>query len=302
MADIEARIWNDAPSVLIFSNDMRTVARSRAVAAGIGARVIATGDLSAALPRLRDQVALDAAVFELDQWSGAVPAILAWAEDAAETGFAVPVICFPPSLLDAVAAHVASPKAELLCAPEPEERIAGLAVALAGRSHRLHDHGLEASAERLRRLSHEVARIATTLTELSSTARPPIAGMPIVEDVDDAPPIEPHTVRTLIRLRRLRAQFFADHLFADPAWDMLLDLMAARLEEEKVAVSSLCIAAAVPPTTALRWIRTMTEQGLFVRRQDPGDGRRIFIELADPAASAMAAYLRQAQALGWKPG
>ena len=42
---------------------------------------------------------------------------------------------------------------------------------------------------------------------------------------------------------------------------MLLDLLAARLERERVSVSSLCIAAAVPPTTALRWIRTLTDKG-----------------------------------------
>lgn len=301
MAEAEPRIWDDAPSVLIFADCARSVARASAVARGIGARVIGAGDLATALPRLAHQVAIDAVVLELDQWSGVAPALLAWAEEAADSGFAVPVICFPPALLDAVAAHIASPIAELLCAPTPEERIAALAVALADRGHRLHDHGLEASAERLRRLSQEVARIATTLTEMSTAARMPVAGAAAIEEPADAPPIEPQTVRALIRLRRLRAQYFADHLFADPAWDMLLDLMAARLEEERVAVSSLCIAAAVPPTTALRWIRTMTEQGLFVRRHDPGDGRRIFIDLSDRAAAAMSAYLRQAQSLGWRP-
>jgi DNA-binding MarR family transcriptional regulator len=301
LAEAEGRIWNDAPSVLIFADDAGMAVRAAELATGLGARVIGTGGLAQALPRLTHQVAIDAVVLELDQWSGAAPALLSWAEDAAETGFAVPIICFPPALLDAVAAHVASPAAELLCAPEPEERIAALAIALAERGQRLHDHGVEASAERLRRLSQEVARIATALTELSSTTRPPIHCPVAVVEAADAPRIEPNTVRALIRLRRLRAQFFADHLFADPAWDMLLDLMAARLEQERVAVSSLCIAAAVPPTTALRWIRTMTEQGLFVRRQDPGDGRRIFIELSDSAAASMAAYLRQAQTLGWRP-
>jgi DNA-binding MarR family transcriptional regulator len=73
---------------------------------------------------------------------------------------------------------------------------------------------------------------------------------------------------------------------------MLLDLMAARIEGQAVAVSSLCIAAAVPPTTALRWIKTMTDLGLFVRIADPNDRRRVFIELSPRAATAMSAYLR----------
>ena len=81
--------------------------------------------------------------------------------------------------------------------------------------------------------------------------------------------IDAETVRALIRVRRLREQFFPRDLFADPAWDMLLDLMAARLEQSRVAVSSLCIAASMPATTALRWIRTLAEHNLFIRRQDP---------------------------------
>ena len=57
---------------------------------------------------------------------------------------------------------------------------------------------------------------------------------------------------------------------------MLLDLMAARLENIQVSVSSLCIAASVPPTTALRWIKTMTEEKIFERHADEKDGRRDF--------------------------
>ena len=71
---------------------------------------------------------------------------------------------------------------------------------------------------------------------------------------------------------------------------MLLDLYAARLERQPVSVSSLCIAAAVPATTALRWIKTMTDAGIFLREADPQDGRRIFIALSDGANEAMARY------------
>ncbi|HQN55503.1 MAG TPA: winged helix DNA-binding protein, partial [Novosphingobium sp.] len=59
---------------------------------------------------------------------------------------------------------------------------------------------------------------------------------------------------------------------------------------------SLCIAAAVPSTTALRWIRNLIDMGLFQRRADPAGGRRIYISLTDAAAQAIAAYLADAQA------
>lgn len=105
------------------------------------------------------------------------------------------------------------------------------------------------------------------------------------------PPLpDPRLVQRIIRQRRLRDRYFESALFADPAWDILLDLTAARAEHRRVSVTSLCIAAAVPATTALRWIAQMTEMGILVREQDEEDRRRAFIALADSAADAMARY------------
>src|SRR5690606_19028413 len=108
------------------------------------------------------------------------------------------------------------------------------------------------------------------------------------------PPLpDPRLVRRIIRQRRLRAKYFGAEFFADPAWDMLLDLTAARAEHARVSVSSLCIASGVPPTTALRWIGQMTEAGLFERQEDETDRRRAFITLSDRAADAMARYFEE---------
>ena len=74
---------------------------------------------------------------------------------------------------------------------------------------------------------------------------------------------------------------------------MLLDLFQAEIAQLRVPVSSLCIAAAVPATTALRWLKAMVEQGLFVRRADPHDGRRVFVELAPQASEAMRSYFAE---------
>ena len=100
-------------------------------------------------------------------------------------------------------------------------------------------------------------------------------------------------VRKIIAARRLRARFLDGELFADPAWDMLLDLAAARVEHTRVSVTSLCIASGVPPTTALRWIGQMTEAGLFERVEDDTDRRRAFIRLSDKAADGMARYFAE---------
>ncbi len=108
------------------------------------------------------------------------------------------------------------------------------------------------------------------------------------------PPLpDPRLVRRILRQRQLRARFFDGELFADPAWDMLLDLTAARAEHTRVSVTSLCIASGVPPTTALRWIGQMVEAGLFERVEDDLDRRRAFIALTEKAADAMARYFAE---------
>lgn len=87
-------------------------------------------------------------------------------------------------------------------------------------------------------------------------------------------------VREHIRQRRARSDLFPADFFADPVWDMLLDLYAAHYEAQPVSVSSLCIAAAVPATTALRWIKTLTANGWFIRTRDESDGRRVYVHLS----------------------
>ncbi len=99
-------------------------------------------------------------------------------------------------------------------------------------------------------------------------------------------------VRAILKMRRNRARFFKADLFADPAWDILLDLYAAELAQQRVAVTSACHAAAVPATTALRWIGQLEREGLINRRADPMDGRRQFLMLSNEGLEAMNAYFK----------
>ncbi len=102
-------------------------------------------------------------------------------------------------------------------------------------------------------------------------------------------------VRGIVRARRLRDEYLGSGLFADPAWDMLLDLFAARLEGRQVSVSSLCVAAAVPPTTALRWISVLETKGIILREADRRDGRRILLRVSDEMAAKLTDFLAAAQ-------
>lgn len=97
--------------------------------------------------------------------------------------------------------------------------------------------------------------------------------------------------RFILTMRRAREDAFPLIEFGEPAWDMLLDLYVQHVEGHNVSVTSLCTAAAVPPTTALRWIDAMAGAGHFIRKPDPGDGRRVHVSLAPVLVEAVESYL-----------
>lgn len=97
-------------------------------------------------------------------------------------------------------------------------------------------------------------------------------------------------IRDIIRARLDRELHFPAHLFADPAWDMLLDLYAADLAQVRVTITSLSAASNVPMTTALRWISSLEREGLIRRHNDPLDARRYFMSLTDAARRGFEAY------------
>jgi DNA-binding MarR family transcriptional regulator len=90
--------------------------------------------------------------------------------------------------------------------------------------------------------------------------------------------------------RRLRHDYFDDDLFGEAAWDIMLDLYKQKSRHRQVSVTSACIASAVPPTTALRWIGLLVERGMLARTGDPLDRRRAFIELTQPALGKLGQY------------
>ncbi len=149
-------------------------------------------------------------------------------------------------------------------------------------------HNKELNPERLLQLSDEVGRIASTLARLSADQ-----GRTTFGASTSGPDLSVDSVRAVIHARRLRASYFAADLFADPAWDMMLELLKAELSQHRVTVSNLCAAAADPATTALRWLNAIVEKGLFVRRDDPHDGRRAYVELAPDTSRALRHYFAQ---------
>lgn len=89
--------------------------------------------------------------------------------------------------------------------------------------------------------------------------------------------------RCYLRARRLRDGLFPERIFADAAWDILLELYACKAEGKQIGVSSACLAASVPSTTALRCLDRLEDCGLIERHPDCVDHRRMRVELTEIA-------------------
>lgn len=281
------------PPILIAASSDEARARAILTAEAAGFR-IASVPVEEAVDRLSKQAAASAIWVELDRDAGApLDRLLERIEAESGRGSFPAIISAPSEMIDPIVARIHDPEIHLLFDPTPDDRVATLALATAWTRARTeprhYDVSKEPGAARLRQLSDEVSRIAATLARLSVGPGASGAEMPQMSS-GEAPPVSLDAVRQVIRARRIRARYFDEELFADPAWDMLLDLLQAEIAQHRVPVSSLCIAAAVPATTALRWIKTMTEAGLFNRRADPRDGRRVFVELSPKASEAMRRY------------
>ncbi|HEY9091871.1 hypothetical protein [Parasphingorhabdus sp.] len=277
---------------------------------------------------LSQRMNVAAVIVQVSEWNEDRQAALRTAEQYCETSGLPLLIRTDLDLLDAVLGAVTYEHVEHLLSDNIAELYVALEHRTRQYAGTMFADRDEIDLTDLKKISADVERIARALVKLSGPehagmdrplianpfqepdsgsqlhdpsagyiAMPSLDNMRIGKPIDITPqsdspsrPVTADEVRGLIKARRLRDQYFDAELFADPAWDMLLDLMAARLEGIEVAVSSLCIAASVPPTTALRWIKTMTEERIFIRRADERDGRRIFIELSDDATAAMVGY------------
>jgi hypothetical protein len=311
--------YKHMPVALIFSDSDAGTQSARDAVISAGGRIAGSTNIGEALNRLANQAAADSIFIDIindpgSQLEDLIKGIDAWSHSSGVST----IISAPLELIDLVTAHLHDDNITLLCAPDPIDRVSALASAWSSKETTLNDVSTELDGIRIKRISDEVSRLSRSLSRLVAGSLTAAEGNAATDEdgkvnavrLDfhaepmasaNSPAIDAAEVRAILRLRRMRSAYFSSELFADPAWDMLLDLTAAQLEGEKVAVSSLCIASAVPATTALRWIKTMCDHTLFERHADPLDGRRIFIGLSPIAASAMLNYLGAAKRAGGLP-
>lgn len=94
------------------------------------------------------------------------------------------------------------------------------------------------------------------------------------------------------RIRAHRSRYFPVELFADPAWDIFLELKHAENEQFRVSVTTLCAKIGVPPSTGLRWITSLVEKGILVRTDDLFDNRRVYLTLSPTTSVAIGKFLQ----------
>lgn len=122
--------------------------------------------------------------------------------------------------------------------------------------------------------------------EQGSGRRDPVAG--------SGEPPEDHGLRTLRLLQQLqeaRSSIFGEAVMPEPAWEMLAELMRARLAGQHLSVTSLALSSKSPMTTALRRIEDLIQGGLAERLPDPTDRRRTYVELTAEGMARMQLFL-----------
>ncbi len=75
------------------------------------------------------------------------------------------------------------------------------------------------------------------------------------------------TADAILRFRRIRSEILPPELFAEPGWDMLLELFVADANGHRLTARDVSNRNRIPPTVLSRWLIHLTQIGFVV-----GDG------------------------------
>lgn len=100
------------------------------------------------------------------------------------------------------------------------------------------------------------------------------------------------------RRRFARIRQFGSELGQDGVWNMLLELVVARLEQKMISTKCLWLASGAPQSSALRWVNHLVADGHLARSLDPADARRHFLRIDDELFDRVVAFLVATEADG----
>jgi biotin operon repressor len=146
------------------------------------------------------------------------------------------------------------------------------------------DGSYSGSLPELRDLSRELREIAGALEILADLEAQ--RDRAIVYQVSISAPC----VHTILFVRRLRTQFLGFEV-PEPAWGMMLAILAVRLDGGRLSLDELSNASGMSRRTAERWVRRMEKEGFLQVHRQPEAGRKALVDLTEQAADLVKNYL-----------
>lgn len=127
-------------------------------------------------------------------------------------------------------------------------------------------------------LSRGMTGVADARRRMTVTRREPSAELQVLQWLRE---VDEQRLRGLERV-----------LEPDANWNMLAELLRARITKRRISVTSLCLASRAPVTTALRRVERLLGEGLITYALDPKDRRRKYVELTAEGANRVQAAVR----------
>lgn len=112
------------------------------------------------------------------------------------------------------------------------------------------------------------------------------------DDGDEGPLAD--FAESFYRHRRRRGRYLPEKIFAEPAWDILLDLYVNGVRGRPVSITSACIAGDIPATTGLRWLGVLEQEGLIEREVSRTDARVTLVRLSASARQRLREFFTEA--------
>jgi DNA-binding MarR family transcriptional regulator len=100
-------------------------------------------------------------------------------------------------------------------------------------------------------------------------------------------------VQSLLSVRRGREDLFGRHLFSDPAWDIILELYAAKLANRRMSSSEVAQAIGAPKSVIARWLTALADAGVVMSDGDQDEMEELAFRLTDEGAAKLAQLVDQ---------
>lgn len=134
--------------------------------------------------------------------------------------------------------------------------------------------------------SNETAALERVLAILRSSRQVSVTGV-----------INRTAERMLAARRHCSTVFIGlDHLFGDPALEIILTVFCAGVSKKRVTVSTVCTDIGRPMTTVIRYVQSFERAKIIQREPDWHDRRRMFLTMTDHGYQVVEKYLVM---VGW---